>query len=100
MTSVFDDNIISINYKYFASGHGKIGDYLIYQKIDLLGVVKEFTIMASIGKDHEELHVNQKQSSSGALQTYTYNVFFFSLSMMQNDLTLTCPIDKVFLIAP
>ena len=43
MTSVFDDNIISINYKYFASGHGKIGDYLIYQKIDLLGVVKEFT---------------------------------------------------------
>ena len=42
-TSVFDDNIISINYKYFAYGHGKIGDYLIYQKIDLLGVVKEFT---------------------------------------------------------
>ena len=30
MTSVFDDNIISINYKYFAYGHGKIGDYLIY----------------------------------------------------------------------
>ena len=43
MTSVFDDNIISINYKYFAYGHGKIGDYLIYKKIDLLGVVKEFT---------------------------------------------------------
>ena len=28
------------------------------------------------------------------------HALFFSLFMMQNDLTLTCPIDKVFLIAP
>ena len=35
--------IIILNNTYFAYGHGKIGDYLIYQKIDLIGVVKEFT---------------------------------------------------------
>ena len=37
--------IIILNNTYFAYGHGKIKDYLICQKIYLLGdgVVKEFT---------------------------------------------------------
>ena len=32
-----------INYHFFAYSYGKINDYLICQKIYLLGVVKEFT---------------------------------------------------------
>ena len=43
MTYVFDDNIIIINYIYFAYSYRKINDYLICLKIYLLGVVKELT---------------------------------------------------------
>ena len=45
MTYVFDDDIIIINYIYFAytCSYGKINDYSICQKINLLGLDKEFT---------------------------------------------------------